>query len=88
MTAHVFYLELQLLLCPLLGALSDALAICMTPFTAIVPCPYLEGKMLQEVCSAVGLVGLGAGARVYPDADGRGLSPRGVLGSNLRTGVN
>lgn len=44
---------------------------------------YLEGKVLQEVCSAVGLVGLGARTGIYPHTDGRGLGVWGVLGRNL-----
>lgn len=44
---------------------------------------YLESKVLEEVCSAVGLVGLGARAGIYPDSDSRCLGVGGVLGGNL-----
>lgn len=40
---------------------------------------YLEGKVLEEVSSAVGLVGLGAAAGIDPDTDGRGLGVGRVL---------
>jgi hypothetical protein len=44
---------------------------------------YLEGKMLEEVRSAVGLVGLSSGASIDPHADRGRLSPWRVLGGNL-----
>jgi hypothetical protein len=44
--------------------------------------------VLEEVGSAVGLVGLGTAAGVNPHADGRCLGPWGVLGSDLRNHVN
>jgi len=53
-----------------------------------IECPYLEGKVLQEVGSAVGPVRLGAASSVNPDTDCRSLGPRGVLGSDLRRRVN
>ena len=46
-------------------------------------CLYLEGKMLEEVGSAVGLGGLGAGAGIDPHADRRGLGIGRVLSRNL-----
>jgi hypothetical protein len=51
-------------------------------------CPYLEGKVLEEVCRSVRPVCLCAAASVDPNTDGRRLGPRGVLGSDLRRGVN
>lgn len=39
--------------------------------------------MLEEVRSAVGLVGLGPGTGVNPHANGRRLGPWRVLGSDL-----
>lgn len=42
--------------------------------------------MLEEVGSAVGLVGLGAGAGIDPHADRRGLRIGRVLGCDLRGG--
>ena len=82
MTAHVFYLELQLLLCALLGALLPASAAACRLRLALGR-PYLESKVLEEVCSSVGLIRLRAAASIDPHADGRCLGPRGVLGSNL-----
>jgi hypothetical protein len=46
-------------------------------------CRYLESKMLEEVCSAIGLLGLGTGTSVNPHANGRGLRERRVFGGNL-----
>jgi hypothetical protein len=51
-------------------------------------CPYLESKVLQEVCGSVRLVCLCAASGIDPHTDGRGLGPWGVLGSDLRRGVN
>lgn len=63
-----------------------------TSVSAIAPCSiwpsYLERKVLEEVCGSVGLVRLSAAAGVDPDTDGRRLGPRGVLGRDLRGGVN
>lgn len=39
--------------------------------------------MLEEVGGAVGLVGFGAADGIDPDADGGGLSPWRVFGSDL-----
>jgi hypothetical protein len=86
MAAHVFYLKLELLLGALLGSLFPTLA--PSSSIAFVMCPYLEGKVLEEVCSSVRLVRLGAAAGIDPNTDGRRLGPRGVLGSDLRKGVN
>ena len=44
---------------------------------------HLEGKMLEEVCGAVGLGGFCPGTGIDPDADGRGLRVGRVLGRNL-----
>ena len=87
-SAHVLNLELQLLLGTLLGSLSCALASTLHPLPSAIVYPYLEGKVLQEVCSAVRLVCLGAASGVDPNTDGRRLGPWGVLGSDLRRGVN
>ena len=46
---------------------------------------YLERKMLEEVSGTVGLVSLGPAAGVDPDTDSGSLSPRGVLGRDLKT---
>lgn len=87
MTTHIFYLKLQLLLCSLLRSLSPSISI--RPYSiAVMMCPYLESKVLQEVCCSVGPVGLRAASGIDPDADGRRLSPWRVLGSDLRKGVN
>jgi hypothetical protein len=51
-------------------------------------CAYLEGKVLEEVGSAVGPVRLGAASSIDPNTDSRRLGPRGVLGSDLRRRVN
>ena len=45
-------------------------------------CVYLEGKVLEEVSSAVGSVGLGAAAGIDPDTNGRGLGVGRVLGGD------
>jgi hypothetical protein len=87
MAAHVLNLELQLLLCALLGSLCQHVSRPL-PSAAIGTCPYLESKVLQEVCRSIGLFCLGAAASIDPDTDGGGLSPRGVLGSDLRRLVN
>ena len=44
---------------------------------------YLESEMLEEVCSAVGLVGLCSATSIDPDTHSRGLSPWRVFGRNL-----
>jgi hypothetical protein len=72
--------------------------VCASQFPAIcislhrhllpVPCPYLEGKVLEEVRSSVRPVRLCAATSIDPYTDGRGLGPRGVLGSDLRHRVN
>lgn len=46
---------------------------------------YLEGKVLEEVSSAVCSVGLGAGAGIDPYTDGRGLGVGRVLGGDGET---
>lgn len=48
-------------------------------------CIYLEGKVLQEVCSAICLVGLGSGPGVDPHSYCRGLGPWRVFGSDLES---
>jgi hypothetical protein len=85
-SAHVFYLELQLLLCALLGALSHALVTASS--IAIEICPYFEGQMLEKVCGSIGPVRLCAASGINPNTDSRGLGPRGMLGSDLRSRVN
>ena len=44
---------------------------------------YFEGKMLEEVCGAIGLVCLCSTPSINPYTNGRGLRPRRVFGSNL-----
>lgn len=44
----------------------------------------LEGKVLEEVRSAVGLVSLRPGTGIDPHADGGSLSPWRVVGGNLK----
>lgn len=44
--------------------------------------------MLQKVCGSVGLVRLCATSGIDPHTHGRGLGPRGVLGSDLGKSVN
>lgn len=73
MSTHVLDFELQLLLRSLLGALSIVLA---SITTAHIEFPYLESKMLQEVCGSIGLVRLSAGSSIYPNTDGGRLCPR------------
>ena len=64
-TSHVLNLELQLHLRPVFGTLSPSLS--FFSLSHIGP-SYLEGKMFQEMCCAIGLVGLCPAPRVYPDA--------------------
>jgi hypothetical protein len=45
--------------------------------------PYLECKMLQEVCSAIVSRILSPASSINPNTNGRGLSPWGVLSSDL-----
>ena len=56
--------------------------------SAVQAASYLERKVLEEVCGSVGPVCLGTAAGIDPDTDGRRLGPRGVLGRDLRGGVN
>lgn len=44
---------------------------------------YLEGKVLEEVRSSVGLVGLSPASGIDPHTDGGGLRPWRVLSSDL-----
>lgn len=78
---HVLDLELELLLGALLGALCTIVSAPSTQEVSVAS--YLEGKVLQEVRGAIGLIRLGAAAGVDPHADGRGLSPGRVLGGDL-----
>jgi len=87
MATHVFYLELELLLGALRGSLYPNVSPSPHP-SPLSLSPYLERKVLQEVCGSVRLVRLCAAAGVDPNTDGRRLGPRGVLGSDLHTGVN
>ena len=84
MTAHVFYLELQLLLRTLLGSLFHHQFSVLSQLQ--IASPYLEGKVLQEMCGAIGLVRLRATSGIDPHTNCRGLRPRRVLGSDLQTG--
>ena len=47
--------------------------------------PHLEGQVLEEVRGAARLVGLGSGASVNPDTNGRSLRPWRVLSRDLVT---
>ena len=88
-SAHVFYLEFQLLLGALLGSLCQASVLLHCHLSRPLPLmSYLEGKVLEEVGSAVGLVRLCAASCVDPNTDGRRLGPWGVLGSDLGAWVN
>lgn len=80
-TAHVLDLELELLLGALLGALYTIVS--APSIQEAREASYLEGKVLQEVRGAIGLVRLRAAAGVDPHADGRGLSPGRVLCGDL-----
>lgn len=82
MAAHVLNLQLQLALAALLGALCIVSA---NLWYCSFDCGgwYLEGKVLEEVCGAIGLVRLSAASGVYPDTNGRGLGVWGVLGGDL-----
>lgn len=81
MSTHIFDFHLQLLLGALLCALEmDGLAGSTTNSDRE---RYLESQMLQEVCSAISLVGFGAAAGIDPDTDSRCLGPWRVLGSDL-----
>lgn len=44
---------------------------------------YLEGKVLEEMCGAIGLVCFCSASSINPDADRRRLRPRRVFGSDL-----
>lgn len=99
MATHVLNLELELLLCTSLGTLYVA-AVFMSIYCRLeIDLPalvaveglvaegsYLEGEVLEEVRSAVVLLGLGPGAGINPDADCGCLSPWRVLGSDLYNG--
>lgn len=86
-TAHVLYLQFQLLLRALLGSLWPTLASRTIPLPSTV-CSYLESKVLQEVCGSVGPVRLRPASSIDPDTDGGSLGPRRMLGSDLRRRVN
>lgn len=45
---------------------------------------YLEGKMLKEVCSAIGFIRFRPRSSINPHTDRRSLSPRRVLSCNLK----
>jgi hypothetical protein len=51
-------------------------------------CSYLEGKVLEEVCGAIGLIRLGARSGVDPDTDSGRLSPGRVLRGNLDVSIS
>lgn len=44
---------------------------------------YLEGKMLEEMCGAIGPVCLCSASGINPHTNRRGLRPRRVFGSDL-----
>lgn len=64
------------------GFPATSLRFCLRIDAYVAVVVYLEGKVLEEVSSAVGLVGLGAGAGIDPNTDGRGLGVGRVLGGN------
>jgi hypothetical protein len=80
---HVLNLELELALAALLGSLQRLLdCVFRIDDDSMAVVVYLEGKVLEEVSSAVGLVGLCAAAGIDPNTDGRGLGVGRVLGGN------
>lgn len=78
---HVLNLELELALAALLGSLRRLLD-CVSALKQLSSVVYLEGKVLEEVSSAVGLVGLGAATSIDPNTDGGSLGVGRVLSSN------
>lgn len=80
---HVLNLELELLLRPVGGALYRISDIVHRGWRFVLMRLYLEGKVLEEVSSAVVLVRLGPGTGVDPHADSRGLGPWRVISSDL-----
>ena len=82
MSTHVLNLELQLVLCPPVGALKTGVNIVLQ-WLGFRIFNYLEGKMFQEVCSAIGGIGLSTATSINPHANGRSLSPWRVLSSDL-----
>lgn len=44
---------------------------------------YLESKVLEEMCGAIGLVCFCSASSINPDTDRRRLRPRRVFGSDL-----
>jgi hypothetical protein len=80
MATHVLDFKLQLLLCPLLRALYHLLAL---GIGMGVKGKHLEGKMLEEVCGAIGLIRLCTTSGIYPNTDGRRLGPGRVLSGDL-----
>lgn len=56
---------------------------CTGVFRDSMMCIYLESEMLQEVCSAIGLVRFRPRSSIDPNTNSRGLRPWGVLGGNL-----
>jgi hypothetical protein len=81
MTTHILDFELQLLLCSIARTLDPSLIPILTPCKPIES--YLEGKMLQEVSRAVGLVCFRPRSSINPHPDSRRLCPWRVLRSNL-----
>lgn len=49
---------------------------------------YLECKMLQEVCCAIGLVRFCPRSGIDPNTNSRSLCPWRVLGGNLRASIS
>ena len=80
-STHVLNLELQLVLGTLVGTLVNVSN--RIPSFELSVNPYLESKVLQEVRGSVGLVSLCPATGIDPDTNGGGLSPWGVLSSDL-----
>lgn len=83
---HVLDLQLELLLSSLGSALGGRQYPLYRPWLRRYS--YLEGKVLEEVCSAVGLLGLCPRASVYPDSHRACLSPWRVVGRDLVSSVS
>jgi hypothetical protein len=81
MTTHVLNLELQLLLCPVAGALDPTSMPFPTPYEPIEL--YLECKMFQEVSCSIGPVCFRSRSSINPHSNSRRLCPWRVLSSNL-----
>lgn len=71
MSTHVLNFELQLRLCPV----ASTLIITLVSMNEIHEPMYLESKMLQEVCCAIGLVRFCPTPGIDPNTYSRRLSP-------------